>query len=89
MTTDKPEALTTMVEQLLKKLSDNGEQYMNTKQAAAYLGLSSQFLEISRCRGGGPKYYKLPQAVRYSKSDLDEYMRAHQKQHTAEGVYHA
>ena len=48
-------------------------EYMTTPQAAAYLGLSTQFLEIARCRGGGPKYIKLAQAVRYSKSDLDEF----------------
>ena len=52
-------------------------EYLTTQQAAVYLGLSRQSLEIWRCRQQGPKYYKLAQAVRYKKSDLDEYMAAH------------
>lgn len=86
--TNQPEALGMVLEQLLKKLSAeesrNFPQYMTTRQAAEYLGLSTQFLEIARCRGGGPKYVKLAQAVRYSKADLDEFMLAHRKHHTAE-----
>jgi hypothetical protein len=86
--TNPPEALGMVLEQLLKKLSasesQNLPQYMNTRKAAEYLGLSTQFLEISRCRGSGPKYVKLAQAVRYSKADLDEFMLAHRKHHTAE-----
>lgn len=91
MTKDEPEVLTAAVEQLLKKLSNNGKdeipEYMNTRQAAAYLGLSTQFLEISRCRGGGPRYCKLAQAVRYCKSDLDAFMHARRKNHTAEASH--
>jgi predicted DNA-binding transcriptional regulator AlpA len=90
--TDQPEALSIVLKQLLNKLSTTETQsisaYMDTKQAAAYLGLSKQFLEIARHRGDGPKYYKLSQAVRYSKADLDEFMSMHKKQHTAEGVCH-
>lgn len=86
--TNPPEALGMVLEQLLKTLSASESrslpQYMTTRQAAEYLGLSTQFLEIARCRGGGPKYVKLAQAVRYSKADLDEFMLAHRKHHTAE-----
>jgi hypothetical protein len=59
-------------------------QYYNTKQAANYLGLSTQYLEIARHKGGGPQYIKLAKAVRYRVDDLDTWMDKHTRQHTAE-----
>lgn len=91
MQTDKTEADSTVLQQLLTKLAEFRRQetpeYMTTPQAATYLGLSTQFLEIARCRGAGPKYIKLAQAVRYSKADLDEFMLARRKNHTAEASH--
>ena len=51
-------------------------EYLNTDQAAIYLGLSPEFLEIARHRadGSGPNYTKLPRAVRYHRADLDAWM---------------
>jgi predicted DNA-binding transcriptional regulator AlpA len=53
--------------------------YMTTKEAAAYLKLSRQFLEGARYRGdgSGPAYIKLERAVRYRRSELDAWMAAH------------
>lgn len=59
-------------------------EYLNTKQAAAYMGLSRQRLEIWRCKGGGPEYVKLAQAVRYRRGTLDKFMADHTQRHTAE-----
>jgi predicted DNA-binding transcriptional regulator AlpA len=58
-------------------------EYLDTKQAAAYLGLSHQFLEIARHRrdGSGPHYLKLPRAVRYRRDDLDAWMEQHRQGH--------
>ena len=39
--------------------------YLTTTEAASYLRMSKQFLEIARHRGNGPPYIKLAQAVRY------------------------
>jgi len=51
------------------------EEYLDTGKAATYLGLSAEYLEIARHRGGeGPPYTKLPRAVRYKRSDLDAWM---------------
>jgi excisionase family DNA binding protein len=50
-------------------------EYLDTAQAAAYLGLSRQYLEIARHKGEGPPFVKLPKAVRYSRRDLDAWMR--------------
>ncbi len=84
----KPEETSVLLEQLFARLTDHRPpvvpQYMNTRQAAEYLGVSTQFLEIARCRGGGPRYIKLAQAVRYHRDDLDDYMLTHRKAHTAE-----
>ena len=54
-------------------------EYLTTKEAAAYLNLSRQFLEGARYRGdgSGPAYIKLERAVRYRKSVLDKWMSAH------------
>ena len=60
------------------------QHYLNTKQAAVYLGLSHQYLEIARHKGGGPQYIKLAKAVRYRLEDLDDWMDNHIQKHTAE-----
>lgn len=76
--------ITQLGESLKKYYANNPLEYLDTRQAAAYLGLSRQRLEIWRCYGGGPRYSKLAQAVRYKKSDLDDFMAACTKSHTAE-----
>ena len=58
--------------------------YLTTMQAAAYLGLSRQQLEIWRSKGGGPPYVKLRHAVRYRLSALDDFMAKRERAHTAE-----
>lgn len=80
-----------VIEQTIKQILDNGSlspEYMDTVQAAKYLGLSKQRLEIWRVHGGGPTYIKLAQAVRYKKTDLDDFMAAHSCKNTSEGGCH-
>jgi excisionase family DNA binding protein len=58
----------------------NGDSpYLTTREAAAYLKLSRQFLEAARWRGdgSGPAYIKVGRSVRYSKPVLDTWMTAH------------
>jgi excisionase family DNA binding protein len=54
-------------------------EYLTTIEAAAYLKLSRQFLEVARHRGdgSGPRFIKLARAVRYRRSALDAWMAAH------------
>jgi predicted DNA-binding transcriptional regulator AlpA len=59
------------------------DEIMDTKAAAAYLKLSRQRLEIWRSAGGGPQYVKTGRAVRYRKSDLDGFLSAATRSHTA------
>ena len=51
--------------------------YLTTKQAAVYLGVSRQFLEIARLKGHGPRFCKpeCSRLVRYYVPDLDAWMR--------------
>jgi predicted DNA-binding transcriptional regulator AlpA len=55
--------------------------YLNTVQAADYVNMSTQFLEIARYKadGTGPEYVKLARAVRYKLSALDAWMMSHVK----------
>lgn len=43
---------------------------LDTKAAAATLGISTTWLEQLRCAGRGPKWVKLGRAVRYRPEDL-------------------
>jgi helix-turn-helix protein len=47
---------------------------MNTREAAAYLGLASGTLAIYRCSGTGPKFFLAGTSPRYRRSDLDEWL---------------
>ena len=58
----------------------------DTVQAAAYVKLSTQFLEIARTRGSGPPYLKFSRAVRYRPQDLDEWLASRVVKSTAEAV---
>jgi hypothetical protein len=77
------QAAETAIERYRREFSQD-QEYFNTQHAAIYLGFSKQRLEIWRLSGDGPPYTKLAQAVRYKKTDLDEFMAAHRRQNTAE-----
>jgi predicted DNA-binding transcriptional regulator AlpA len=52
------------------------DQFLDTAQAAHYLGYSMSALEYWRTKSLGPKYYKLNRRVRYKQSDLDAWLEA-------------
>lgn len=52
------------------------DKFLDTSQAAHYLGYSTSSLETWRCEGVGPKYYKMHRRVRYKQSDLDAWREA-------------
>ena len=60
-------------------------QYLSTRQAAGYLGVSRQTLEIGRHKGTGPIYCRPVNSriVRYFLPDLDAWMQGSRRQHTA------
>lgn len=54
----------------------NGSPFLNTAQAAHYIGLSSRTLETMRYTGRGPRFRRHGRFVRYHIDDLDQWSRA-------------
>lgn len=61
-----------------------GSPFLNTDQAAHYVGLSRRTLEKMRTAGGGPLFRKHGRYVRYHIDDLDEWSAEHVKASTSE-----
>ena len=61
-----------------------GSPFLNTKQAAFYVGLSARTLEKMRTWGRGPRYRKHGRYVRYHITDLDAWSEARTHSATAE-----
>src|SRR3546814_5968196 len=56
-----------------------GSPFLDTAQAAHYVGLSRRTLEKMRVAGGGPKFRKHGRYVRYHIDDLDDWSSARAK----------
>ncbi len=54
-----------------------GSPFLNTAQAAFYIGLSLRTLEKMRLKGAGPKFRKHGRYVRYHIDELDEWSKGH------------
>ena len=61
-----------------------GSPFLNTDQAAHYVGLSRRTLEKMRWGGGGPRFRKHGRYVRYHIDDLDKWSAEHLKSSTSE-----
>lgn len=73
-------------EQVAQLLAELQQNVFTTEEAAHYLRLSRQTLELLRLHGGGPRYAKLGRSVRYRRAALDEWLAANEQNHTAEGA---
>jgi excisionase family DNA binding protein len=62
-------------------------EVLTTLEAANYLGVSKQLLELLRLKGGGPRYAKLSRLVRYRRSALDEWLIEHERVSTSTGPH--
>lgn len=60
------------------------KKLLNQDQAAEVLGVSPRTLESWRYNGGGPRFYKLGQAVRYRAEDLDAWIEAGARHSTSD-----
>jgi hypothetical protein len=56
---------------------------LNEQQAAQRLNVAVKTLQKWRVVGGGPRFVKLGRCVRYSASDLEDFITAHTVPHTA------
>lgn len=61
-----------------------GCPFLNTDQAAFYVGLSSRTLEKMRTHGGGPRFRKHGRYVRYHIVDLDGWSERETKRTTGD-----
>lgn len=59
-------------------------EVLNTLEAAAYVRLSKPTLDRLRITGEGPVYIQLGRAVRYRKTDLDEWLESRLTRSTSE-----
>lgn len=63
----------------------NNSDNLTTQEAAALLSLSARTLETWRITGNGPRYLKLGRAVRYSRTELENFQKESMRRHTFEG----
>ncbi|MDX8541553.1 helix-turn-helix domain-containing protein [Mesorhizobium abyssinicae] len=56
-----------------------GSPFLNTAQAAFYVGLSQRTLEKMRLKGGGPQFRKHGRFVRYHIDELDAWSKGQPK----------
>jgi len=52
------------------------KNYLNSRAAAEYLGVSTKTIYRKRCTGE-LRYYHFGSVIRYLKNDLDEFVQAH------------
>ena len=57
-------------------MDHDGNAYLSTRKAAAFLGLSPRTMDRNRMRGEGPSYYRFGQRVLYRREDLEEWAEA-------------
>ena len=71
----------------MEHTSTNPDYFLNTREAAALLGLQPGTLRKMRWQGGGPRYIRLGQSRRarvlYRSSDIDEWLKAREFTSTA------
>jgi len=63
----------------------HGSPYLNTKQAAHHLGMSTRTLETMRRIRTGPPFRRHGGGVRYHIDDLDAWSRAHGNEEKTDG----
>lgn len=60
------------------------EMVLDTRRAAARVGLAPQTLNKLRCIGGGPPYYKHARKVVYRVPDLDTWLQGRLRTSTSD-----
>lgn len=59
------------------------ERLLTTVEASQALGVSPAFLANLRVKGGGPRFFKLGHAVRYSREQLIEWAQGCERASTS------
>ena len=65
-------------------MTDEMPRYLNTRQAAGHLGLSTRTLDRFRVSGDGPVFLKFGGRVRYLREDLDAWAQTRRRKSTSD-----
>ena len=68
----------------MKELKDY-PRFMTTRQVGEFLGISPYTLSDWRIQGRGPRFHKFEGNVRYSRTDVDNYLAETVKGGNSEG----
>lgn len=68
------------LEAIEAKVGRPDREYLSAEEAAGFVGLSKQQLDIHRMNGGGPAFHKVGRRVLYSVHDLRAWMASHRKE---------
>ena len=69
------------LESIEARLAAPPREYLSAGEAASFLGLSKQQLDIWRMRGGGgPAWHKVGRRVLYAVADLRGFMAEHRRE---------
>jgi len=60
-------------------VSGPSREYLNIEQAADFIGVSRQTLDLWRMEATGPSYHRVGRRVLYSVADLRAFMDAHRQ----------
>ena len=65
-------------------MNENGRNYLNTREAAAWLGLSPRTLDRYRVSGEGPVFHRFGSRVRYLLADIEAWASARRRVSTSD-----
>ena len=65
-------------------MTDGKTDYLDTRAAAAHLGLSTRTLDRYRVSGEGPVFLRFGGRVRYLRGDLDAWARTRRRTSTSD-----
>ena len=65
-------------------MNESNGHYMNTREAAAWLGLSPRTLDRYRVSGEGPAFHRFGSRVRYLLADLEEWASVRRRVSTSD-----
>lgn len=72
-------------EPLIAHGAGDADDLLSTNAVAAWLGVSTQWLEIGRHRGYGPNFCRIgPRRIRYRRADVVAFLRERRHASTAE-----
>lgn len=63
------------------------KQYINDQELSKMIGMSRNWLQIMRVRGGGPPFYKIGASCRYDLAEVTKWLEMRQCHSTSDLAY--